>query len=58
MHRQPVFEQMGLADGRARPVSERLAAQGFYLPSGLGLDEAGIHRAAQALSTLGTVAAR
>jgi len=40
MHRQPVFEQMGLADGRPRPVAERLAAQGFYLPSGLGLYDA------------------
>jgi len=37
MHRQPVFERLGLSDGRVRPVAERLAKYGFYLPSGLGL---------------------
>jgi len=49
MHRQPVFERLGLADGRPRPVAEQLAARGFYLPSGLGLDDAVPLAATQAL---------
>jgi perosamine synthetase len=42
MHEQPVLKKLGLADGKARPVSERLARRGFYLPSGLGLSQAEI----------------
>ncbi|MEI8227701.1 MAG: DegT/DnrJ/EryC1/StrS family aminotransferase [Planctomycetota bacterium] len=42
MHEQPVLKKLGLADGKAKPVSERLARRGFYLPSGLGLSEAEI----------------
>jgi perosamine synthetase len=37
MHEQPVLKKLGLADGTSRPVAERLARRGFYLPSGLGL---------------------
>ena len=37
MHRQPVFQRSGLADGVARPVADRLATGGLYLPSGTGL---------------------
>jgi perosamine synthetase len=36
MHLQPVFKKMGLFEGVSLPVSERLAIQGLYLPSGLG----------------------
>lgn len=39
MHQQPVFQQMGLFRGEHYPVAERLARQGLYLPSGLGLTE-------------------
>jgi perosamine synthetase len=39
MHEQPVFQQMGLFLGEHYPVAERLARQGLYLPSGLGLTE-------------------
>jgi perosamine synthetase len=39
MHEQPVFRQMGLFLGEHYPVAERLARQGLYLPSGLGLTE-------------------
>jgi perosamine synthetase len=39
LHQQPVFERMGLNDGKPRPVAERLAALGFYAPSGLGLSD-------------------
>ena len=37
MHRQPVFERMGLFAGERYPVAEALGTHGFYLPSGLGL---------------------
>ncbi len=39
MHQQPVFQKMGLFSGLSCPVAERIAEQGFYLPSGLGLTE-------------------
>lgn len=39
MHLQPVFQKMGLFAGEKYPVAERLAEKGFYVPSGLALDE-------------------
>jgi perosamine synthetase len=39
MHKQPVFEKMGLFEGESYPVAERLAERGFYIPSGLALTE-------------------
>jgi perosamine synthetase len=39
MHEQPVLKRLGLTDSVSRPVAERLARRGFYLPSGLGLTE-------------------
>lgn len=37
MHEQPVFQKMGLFKDEKHPNAERLARNGFYLPSGLGL---------------------
>jgi len=37
MHEQPVFQKMGLFRNEKYPVAEKLARNGFYLPSGLGL---------------------
>ena len=37
MHRQPVFRRMGFFGDGCYPHAERLAAHGFYLPSGLAL---------------------
>jgi perosamine synthetase len=37
MHEQPVFRQMGLFLNESYPVAEKLARNGFYIPSGLGL---------------------
>jgi perosamine synthetase len=42
MHEQPVLLGRGLFEGETYPVAERLARQGLYLPSGLGLDPAQI----------------
>lgn len=37
MHEQPVFQKMGLFANESYPVAEKLARNGFYMPSGLGL---------------------
>ncbi|HET9843498.1 MAG TPA: DegT/DnrJ/EryC1/StrS aminotransferase family protein [Gammaproteobacteria bacterium] len=39
MHEQPILQKMGYFKEEKHPVSENLARQGFYLPSGLGLSE-------------------
>jgi perosamine synthetase len=38
LHEQPVFQNMGFFLGESYPVAEKLARNGFYLPSGLGLN--------------------
>jgi len=38
MHEQPVFNDMGLFAGEKYPAAEKLARNGFYIPSGLGLN--------------------
>ena len=52
MHQQPVFQKMGLFEGEHHPVAERIANRGFYLPSGMALTEAQIHRSAAALKEI------
>lgn len=52
MHEQPVFHQRGLFLEEHYPIAERLAKQGFYLPSGFTLDEAKIESICSALSTI------
>lgn len=39
MHEQPVFLKMGLFEKESYPIAERLAARGFYIPSGLALTD-------------------
>lgn len=39
MHEQPVFLKMGLFQNESYPVAEKLARNGFYIPSGLGLTD-------------------
>jgi perosamine synthetase len=39
MHEQPVFLEQGLFAGERYPVTERIARQGLYLPSGLTLTD-------------------
>ena len=38
LHEQPVLRRMGFFDKQSFPVAENLARRGFYLPSGLGLE--------------------
>src|SRR6266571_3932480 len=49
MHEQPVLLERGLFAGETYPVAERIARQGLYLPSGLGLDEPAIDRVCDAV---------
>ncbi|MFM1999349.1 MAG: hypothetical protein RL204_1296 [Bacteroidota bacterium] len=37
MHEQPVFQKMGLFANESYPNAEKIARNGFYVPSGLGL---------------------
>ena len=46
MNLQPVFNKMGLFRGESYPVAEKIAEKGFYLPSGLGLNNAMIENVA------------
>jgi len=39
MHEQPVFNEMGFFRDEKYPIAERIARNGFYLPSGLGLSD-------------------
>ncbi|OGA14262.1 MAG: aminotransferase DegT [Betaproteobacteria bacterium RIFCSPHIGHO2_12_FULL_69_13] len=52
MHRQPVFEKMGLFAGERYPVAERLGTHGFYLPSGVALQPAQIETVAREVRAL------
>lgn len=49
MHMQPVLQRMGLFAEESYPVAERLYRKGFYIPSGLGLQEEQIREAAAAV---------
>jgi len=52
MHEQPVLRKMGLFYGDTYPVAERLARRGFYIPSGLGLNDGHIERVSDALHSI------
>jgi perosamine synthetase len=39
MHEQPVFRNAGMFEGERYPVAERIARRGFYLPSGVALED-------------------
>jgi len=49
VHEQPVFHYMGFFRNERYPVSERIARQGLYLPSGLAINESQIDQVAEAL---------
>jgi len=49
MHEQPVFQRMGLFLGEHYPVTEHIARQGLYLPSGMTLTEAQLDQVCQAV---------
>jgi perosamine synthetase len=47
MHLQPVLRKRGLFASESYPVAEHLYRRGFYLPSGLALEEAQIERVSE-----------
>ena len=49
LHEQPVLKERGLFAGETYPVTHRLARQGLYLPSGLGLTDEEIERVCDAV---------
>ena len=52
MHQQPVFKEMGLFPGKRLPVAERLYDLGFYIPSGLALNESQIKCVSDSLKNI------
>ena len=52
LHLQPVLKNKGILVDQTFPVSENLAEQGLYLPSGLNLSESQIERVCECLSTI------
>lgn len=50
MHEQPVFIKMGLFKNEKYPVAEKLARNGFYIPSGLGLQNEEINLVIKSLT--------
>lgn len=52
MHEQPVFHKMGLFAGEHYPVTEHIARQGLYLPSGLTLTPEQVNRAGEAVRAI------
>jgi len=52
MHEQPVFHTRNLFLNEHYPVTERIAQQGLYLPSGLTLTEAQIKQVADVVKSL------
>lgn len=52
MHKQPVFNMMGLFIDEDYPVSVRIAKRGFYIPSGLALTKKQIYRVVNILHQL------
>jgi perosamine synthetase len=52
MHEQPVFHDMGYFIDTHYPVTERIARQGLYLPSGLTITEAQIDEVVKVVKTV------
>ena len=49
MHEQPVFQRMGLFLDEHYPVTEHIARQGLYLPSGMTLTETQLNQVCEAV---------
>ncbi len=52
MHEQPAFHKMGLFQNEKYPVTENIARQGLYLPSGLTLTEEQIDHVCDIVKTV------
>ena len=49
MHLQPVFHKLNLFNNQHFPIAENLYEHGFYIPSGLSLNEKKISRVVDVL---------
>ncbi len=49
MHEQPALHKRGVCQGKALPVTERIAARGLYLPSGMTLHDDEVDRVCDAV---------
>lgn len=49
MHEQPIFNSNGLFVGESYPHAEKMARNGFYVPSGLGLTDIEIDQVSECL---------
>lgn len=52
LHEQPVLHKMGLFQNEHYPVTERIARQGLYLPSGLTLKESQVDEVVEAVRSV------
>ena len=52
MHEQPVFHKIGLFQNESHPISENIARNGFYIPSGLAITNEQIDIVSDALLEL------
>ena len=52
MHQQPVLKKMGLFHNEVHPNSESMYKRGFYIPSGLALNEMQMNRVAEEVCSL------
>lgn len=52
MHEQPVFKKMGLFAEESCPIAEKIARRGFYLPSGLALNNEQIETVVKAVKNI------
>ncbi len=52
MHEQPVFHSMGLFQNEHYPVTEHIARQGLYLPSGMTITETQIEQVCRAVKKI------
>jgi perosamine synthetase len=52
MHRQPVFQKMGLFHDETYPAAENLSQRGFYIPSGVTLTDRQIETVSQAVRNI------
>lgn len=53
MHEQPLFMEKGLFKKEHYPVAEKLARNGFYIPSGLGLKDEELEVAVTTIAAIG-----
>jgi perosamine synthetase len=52
MHEQPVLRKLRFFDNISCPVAERIARRGFYIPCGLGVNEATVQEVVTRIRTL------